>query len=346
MITVDVVVPCYNYGRFLPACVRSIVSQAGVDTRILIIDDSSTDNSCEVGKQLADTHKNVEFRRHEVNAGHIATYNEGLLEWSTSKYVVLLSADDMLSPGALHRATHIMEEEPGVSMVYGKALHFSEEAELPLVSNKKAPVGQYSGEDWIERRCRAGYNVISSPEVVIRGSAQRKVGGYRPELPHTGDLEMWLRLAAVGAIGHVRRVPQAFYRVHQESMMRTRFSQNVVDLRQRKAAFESFFSHHPHLPGKNRLQATVNRTLAREALWDACRAYDRNRLDNGCAMELRDFALNTYAGAHTLSEYSALRRREILGARLCQRTQIFLFSAAARRIARWPQRWRRDLWGV
>ena len=46
----------------------------------------------------------LEGRRHEVNQGHIATYNEGLLEWAKADYTVLLSADDLLAPGALARA--------------------------------------------------------------------------------------------------------------------------------------------------------------------------------------------------------------------------------------------------
>ena len=42
----------------------------------------------------------MEFRRHPVNRGHIATYNEGL-EWASGDYLLVLSADDMLTPGAL-----------------------------------------------------------------------------------------------------------------------------------------------------------------------------------------------------------------------------------------------------
>jgi len=39
MSTVDVVIPCYNYARYLSGCVSSILSQPRVDVRILIIDD-------------------------------------------------------------------------------------------------------------------------------------------------------------------------------------------------------------------------------------------------------------------------------------------------------------------
>ena len=51
--TVDVVVPCYNYGHYLTTCVRSVLSQQGVEVRLLIIDDCSSDGTAEIGRQLA-----------------------------------------------------------------------------------------------------------------------------------------------------------------------------------------------------------------------------------------------------------------------------------------------------
>ena len=47
MSRVDVIVPCYNYGRFLRECVESVLSQP-VDVRVLIIDDASTDDTPQV----------------------------------------------------------------------------------------------------------------------------------------------------------------------------------------------------------------------------------------------------------------------------------------------------------
>ena len=62
MSTVDVVVPCYNYGRYLRACVDSILTQRDVDVRILIIDDMSNDSSEEVGRALAREDARVTYR--------------------------------------------------------------------------------------------------------------------------------------------------------------------------------------------------------------------------------------------------------------------------------------------
>jgi len=45
--SVDVIVPCYNYGAYLVGCVRSLLDQEGVAVRVLIIDDHSGDNTPE-----------------------------------------------------------------------------------------------------------------------------------------------------------------------------------------------------------------------------------------------------------------------------------------------------------
>ncbi len=340
--TVDVVIPCYNYARYLRGCVESVLSQCDVNVRILVIDDTSPDNTMEVGHALSEQYSQVEFRRHPVNKGHIATYNEGLIDWSRSKYTMLLSADDMLAPGSLSRAVRIMEADSSVGMVYGRTIHFCTEDELPPHIIRSRGKILYEGREWLRKRCGAGYNVITSPEAVVRGSVQRAVGGYRPELPHSGDLEMWLRIAAVSNIAYVRGAPQAFYRVHAASMQRTQFQGSLVDLVERKAAFESFFDRHPgEIADRESLREMARRALAREALWDACRLYDHNRVKQDHIEALVDFAKSVYDNASSLPEFAALKRRKRLGGAFCHRTQVFIAPAAIRWVGRW---WRKRRW--
>src|SRR6266436_2977703 len=82
MSRVNVIVPCYNYGHYLRECVESVLSQEGVDVRVMIIDDCSPDNTPQVAAELMSRDSRIEYRRHEKNIGHIATYNEGL-EWAS-----------------------------------------------------------------------------------------------------------------------------------------------------------------------------------------------------------------------------------------------------------------------
>src|SRR4029079_17735868 len=97
---VSVVIPCYRYGHFLPECVRSVLDQDGVDVDVTVIDDASPDDSAEAGRRLAAEDARVRTIVHATNQGHILTYNEGLAA-AGGEYVVLLSADDLLAPGAL-----------------------------------------------------------------------------------------------------------------------------------------------------------------------------------------------------------------------------------------------------
>src|SRR6516165_6226075 len=132
MSSVSVVIPCYKYGHFLEDVVASVLDdQAGVDVRVLIIDDASPDDSAEMARKIAAREPRVEVAVHEANKGNIATFNEGLLEWADGDYSVLMSADDRLTPGALRRARDLLDACPRVGFVYGHPLHFLHGASLP-----------------------------------------------------------------------------------------------------------------------------------------------------------------------------------------------------------------------
>jgi hypothetical protein len=264
---VDVVVPCYNYARYLDACVQSVLQQPGVDVRVLIIDDESADDTPEVANRLC-ADARVRFRRHAKNRGHIATYNEGLSE-ATGDYVVLLSADDMLTPGALQRAVAVMEADARVGFVYGCPIALYGDR-LPPARAGSGRWTVWDGHAWIAVVCRTGRNCINSPEVVMRTRVQHAIGGYRPSLPHSGDLEMWLRAAAVADVGWIHGADQAYYRVHAASMQRTAHAGVLRDLQGRLDAYESVLGG-PHcpVPGASALLLQARRALALIALRQA-----------------------------------------------------------------------------
>jgi glycosyltransferase involved in cell wall biosynthesis len=337
--TVSVVIPCYKYGRFLPNCVRSVLDQHGVDVRVLIIDDASPDDSAQVALRLAEEDARVEARIHEVNKGHIATYNEGLLEWADGDYSVLISADDLLTPGSLARATAVMEADPRVGFVYGHAAWWRDDQPLPVPRLESTGVTVWRGIEWVKIMCRRGYNVISSPEVVVRTSVQQKIGGYLPELPHTGDAEMWMRFALHSDVAYVKGVDQAYYRIHASQMTTERVP--YVDLIQRKAAYDALFdAYGERVPEADRLRRRAGRTMAKEALWRACRAYERRRMDITPITDLVEFAETAYPHPARLSEYWGLRWREKVGPQLCPYLQPLILSAVHRRV-RTALLWRR-----
>lgn len=340
---VSVVVPCYNYGDVLPGCIRSILDQDGVEVRVLIIDDCSTDGSADIARGLAAAEDRVEVRIHEVNRGHIATYNEGLLEWADREYTALVSADDLLTPGALRRAADVLGANPTVGFVYGHAAWWEDDKPLPAARVEPTGVTVWAGMEWLRIISRLGHTVISAPEVVVRTSVQQSIGGYRPELPHTADAEMWMRFAVHSDVAYIKGVDQAYYRIHGKKMSNGRVP--LVDLHQRRAAYDTLFEDHgARIPDAERLRLSAARGMAKEALWRACRAYERRRTETTPIAELVDFAHTTYPDTPRLPEYWGLRWRQRLGPQVCPYLQPFIVSAVHRRVRSelWWRRWRRD----
>lgn len=290
---VDIIVPCYNYGRFLRACLGSVLDQTGCQVRALIIDDCSTDDSLDIARAIAAEDSRVQVLAHAVNRGHIATYNEGI-EWLSSDYMLLLSSDDMLAPGALARGIGLMEAEPSISFVWGPAIQFNHEAELAAQLSPQPhpprPGRLVRGPDFVRGFCVKPVNPIETATAVVRTSVQKKVGGYRPELPHSGDMEMWLRLAAHGDVGVIPEV-QAFTRIHARNMRHGYKADRMrADYEQRHLAFQMFFrSESERLEDAAALERRARRSIAEEVLWSAARHFEEAEED-AAAARLMDLA--------------------------------------------------------
>lgn len=237
MSTVDVVVPCYQYGHFLKDCVESVLAQSGPALRVLIIDDASHDCTANVAEDLVRADTRVEFRKHSSNQGHIATFNEGIA-WATADYMVLLSADDYLLPGALSRSADLMDDHPSVGFTFGCGIVREEEREDVIIRTGLGPGNRImSGLDFIKHN--HAKNIVLSPTAMVRTSLQKTLGGYLADLTHTSDMEMWLRFAAHGDVG-VIDANQAVYRRHSINMSKQYSPEQ--DLIQRKVAIEHFLN--------------------------------------------------------------------------------------------------------
>ena len=290
---VSVVVPCYNYGHYLPQLVDSVLDQPGAEVDVLIVDDCSTDGSGEVAERLAADNPSVAVLRHETNRGHIQTYNDGL-EKISGDYVVLLSADDLLPAGAVARAVALMEEYSSVGFVYGFARSFSGEPPVPVSRLRNWTI--WKGRDWIATSARKARCFISSPEVVMRTDALRQVGGYDPRLPHSGDFDMWLRTALHWDVGRVNGPDQAFYRVHDSNMHLTAYAGMITDLRERRTTFDILFDEHaPDRTDVTDLRQVAMRGLAVESVRRALMGH-RDGLDRALVLEYLDFAAKTDPG--------------------------------------------------
>jgi hypothetical protein len=134
-----------------------------------------------------------------------------------------------------------------------------------------------SGQEFVEfSGCK---NRVLTPTAVVRTKLQKQLGGYRPELPHAGDMEMWLRFAAHASIG-ILDVNQAVYRRHSNNMSTPYTNQSwLPDLEQRKAALESFFFECcSYMSVDVRLRTRLLRLLSLDAISCASAAFNEGKM--------------------------------------------------------------------
>lgn len=290
--TVSVVIPCHNYARFLTEAVGSALGQAGVRVEVIVVDDASTDDSLSVARRLAAADPRVTVLAHPVNRGPVETFNDGLAR-ASGEFLVRLDADDLLTPGSLARSVAVARAFPSVGLVYGHPLHFAETR--PPARERARRWTVWPGRHWLWDRCVDGYNVITSPEVLMRMSVVAQVGGQRP-LAHTHDMEMWLRLAAFSDVAYIGGADQAWHRDHPASLS-AREVDDATDSRERTAAFTELAEGiAADVPGMGDMRAAAQRALVRQVL-RACRyEIDRGRRDPDRARSLMAQALAVEPG--------------------------------------------------
>jgi len=94
----SVMIPNYNYGRYIAETIHSVLGQAPAGLEIVVSDNASTDDSVAVVRQIADPRVRIEIN--PCNLG-FAPNLERVAAMARGRRMLLLSSDDRMAPGAL-----------------------------------------------------------------------------------------------------------------------------------------------------------------------------------------------------------------------------------------------------
>ncbi|MDP9071710.1 MAG: glycosyltransferase family 2 protein [Actinomycetota bacterium] len=196
---ITVVISCFNYGEFLPEALQSLRRQADGAPRVIVVDDGSTEpHTTSVLSELRD---DVELVRQE-NQGASRARNSGLARVETP-YVLVLDADDRLTPDALQVLRRVLDHKPEIGYAYGYLRFFGERTGVM----RMPPF-----DPW-----RLMFRHIVGPTALLRTEVVRATKGYDPAFPHYEDWEIWLHALAHGWHGYRVDQPTLEYRKHGAS---------------------------------------------------------------------------------------------------------------------------------
>ena len=197
---VSVVVPTYNYGRYIAAALESLRAQTYADWECVVVDDGSTDDTAEVVARFIEREPRVSYVR-QANARQAAAKNNGLTR-VRGAYVQFLDADDLLEPLKLERQVEFLEAHPEVDVVYGGVRYFSTERpeeRLRSMFGADAPwMPEVSGAGREVLLALVRMNILVINAALVRREALDDVGPFDPVLPPVEDWDYWLRCALKG----------------------------------------------------------------------------------------------------------------------------------------------------
>lgn len=203
-IQVSVITTLYNYRDYIQDCIESFLNQKFKRSEMIIVDDASTDNPFEVIQNYKS--KRIRYIRLPENKNYSNAKNVGI-KASNSEVLVMLDADDMLTPDGIRlRYAKLME---GFDLVHGPCLRFEKNG------FQRDPMWRR----WLETKNPLW---IHAQGVMLRKDIHRKIGLYDPWFWAQGDREMFLRIGNAGfKIGTVDE-NVAVYRIHNDQMCRSR----------------------------------------------------------------------------------------------------------------------------
>lgn len=182
---VSVVIPAYNYARYLPEAIDSALRQTYPEVEVIVIDDGSTDDTPRIASGYGER---IRYIR-QPNAGLSAARNRGLAE-ARSDYVVLLDADDLLDPEMITVSREAMRRLGGDTAVIAHVHRRIDQDGRHIASRRSDPFPDrdFGVLDFLvmNRFC---------PAVLASRSSLIEAGGFDPQFRASEDRDMWVRMA-------------------------------------------------------------------------------------------------------------------------------------------------------
>jgi hypothetical protein len=210
-VEVSVIMALYNHAEFVVSALDSVAnSDADVAVEIVVVDDGSTDASCDVVRRWMLAHPEVPARlvAHRVNRGLPYARNTAL-DVARGRYVFVLDADNEVYPHCLHQLRDALDADEGAWFAYGLLEVFDAHGPFALIDI-------WPWQPW--RLARGNY---IDAMAMVRTERLRQLGGYTTDRRLYGweDYDVWCRVAEQGGRG--TQVPSivARYRSSATSMV-------------------------------------------------------------------------------------------------------------------------------
>jgi len=245
---VSVVVPNYNYARFLPQRMESILEQTYTDLEVILLDDASMDDSREVVERYAGDRR-VRIRINKQNSGSpFAQWNRGV-SMARGEFVWIAEADDFVETKFLEHLVPLLEKDPRLGLAYCQSRVVDEtgmeiEAFPPYLERlwpgRWRQSFRNNGRDEVARYLLNRCTIPNASAVLFRRRAFQEAGGADESMKLCGDWLTYVRILEKWDLAY-SPLPLNAFRCH-DAMVRSVMSGNPREIEERYLVLEAALS--------------------------------------------------------------------------------------------------------
>jgi glycosyltransferase involved in cell wall biosynthesis len=193
MMEISVVMPCHNASRWISAALQSVAEQAYPAHEVIVVDDSSNDDS------LVQIEKSgVPVKLLHATASNAAVARNVGIEAASGNWIALLDADDVWYPNHLARAVELLTKTSDVAFMANHDWIGLQNELLPLPEEFCCKLTKpCSGMD-IEQFFQLSDEGLhfGHSTVVYRLDRLRAVGMFDASQRRRHDSDLWIRMIA------------------------------------------------------------------------------------------------------------------------------------------------------
>jgi teichuronic acid biosynthesis glycosyltransferase TuaG len=216
--------PAYNAEKYIADAIQSVLDQTYKDWELVVVDDGSTDSTGEIARRFAAGDGRIKYVFQE-NGRLGKARNTGIAN-ANGSLLAFLDSDDLWLPEKLERQVQT-QLETEADVVYSNAIIFYDSSSASGPTEFDIVPGRNEGTNMFDLLLLR--NSIPVLSVLMRMETFKKAGPFEESLPYHGceDYDLWLKVAACGAVFY--GLPEKLVRYRRHELAMTHRESKVLD---------------------------------------------------------------------------------------------------------------------
>ena len=225
---VSVIIPAYNAAKYLAMAIDSVLSQTYTNYEVIVVNDGSTDRTEAIALTYGEKIRYV----YQENQGVSAARNRGLY-LAQGELIAFLDADDLFLPHKLAQQVAVFDNFPQIGIV-NSGFRITTDGDNTVTEVKWwKDIPELNHEAWLL------YKPVLPSAMMFRRSWLERVAGFDLRFFAGEDIDVTLRMVALGC--QAKWLPEitTCYRIHDDSVTRRNTPKQIANT---EAMLKSFFS--------------------------------------------------------------------------------------------------------